>query len=156
MTRTHKIGDVAELLSTTIRAIRYYEEEGLLQPLRTEGGTRLYTKQHLARLRAILHLAGNGFSLDSIRLLAMARERCKTGDESQRRVSEQLDGKLAEIEERMGELQRLAQEIRKVKTLVAQCRGCRNKPTSKGCPTCPVKSHADRDALVSLIWDQES
>ncbi|MCP3851392.1 MAG: MerR family transcriptional regulator [Gammaproteobacteria bacterium] len=42
-THFFKIGDVAEKLKTTVRTIRYYDEEGLLVPHRT-GGTRLYSE----------------------------------------------------------------------------------------------------------------
>lgn len=155
MIRRYKIGEVAELLSTSVRTIRYYEEEGLLQPLRTGGGTRLYSERHVSRIRSILHLAENGFSLRSIRLLSSIRETCKTGDESSVKVSEQLAGELEEVTRRIGELMRLKREIEKAGALVRECHGCGNKPTSKGCPTCPVKRHADREALLSLIWDQD-
>jgi DNA-binding transcriptional MerR regulator len=152
--RKYKIGEVAELLSTSIRTIRYYEEEGMLQPLRTSGGTRLYTERHISRIRSILHLAENGFSLHSIRLLSSIRETCKTGDESSIKVSEQLDKKLEDVSQRIRELVRLRKEIEEAMSVIQKCRGCQNKPTSKGCPMCPVQQHADTEALLSLIWDQ--
>ena len=111
----YKIGEVADLLGTTIRTIRYYEEEGLLRPSRTDGGTRLYSERHVSRLRSILHLVENGFSLESIRLIGSVRETCKTGDESSRKVSAQLDGKLKEIAARAHELERLKKEITQAK-----------------------------------------
>lgn len=80
-----KIGDVAASLSTTVRTIRYYEEEGLLLPHRTDGGTRLYSEHHVERLKAILYFAENGFSLDIIGLIANTRETCSTGDEGSKR-----------------------------------------------------------------------
>ncbi len=156
MTIEYKIGEVADLLGTTVRTIRYYEEEGLLRPARTEGGTRLYGERHVSRLRSILHLVENGFSLESIRLIGSARETCKTGDESSRKVSEQLDGKLEEIAARIGELERLKKEITQAKAVVGKCRGCKNKPTSKGCPTCPVKTRTNSVELLNLVWDQDS
>ncbi len=150
----YKIGEVADLLGTTVRTIRYYEEEGLLRPARTEGGTRLYSERHVARLRSILHLVENGFSLESIRLIGSIRESCKTGDESSKNVSELLDGKLKEIVVRIDELERLEKEITRAKAIVGKCRGCKNKPTSKGCPSCPVKTRANSVELLNLVWDQ--
>ena len=154
MASEYKIGDVAAFLGTTLRTIRYYEEEGLLQPLRTEGGTRLYNERHIARLKSILHLAENGFSLESIRLIGSIRETCKTGDESSKKVSAQLDGEIKAISARVRELERLKVKFAQAKTLVRQCRECRNKPTSEGCPTCPVKAHINNVELLNLIWDQ--
>ena len=59
----YKIGEVADLLATSIRTIRYYEEEGLLIPIRTPRGTRLYSDSHLARLKVVLRLVNLGFQL---------------------------------------------------------------------------------------------
>lgn len=150
----YKIGEVADSLRTTIRTIRFYEEEGLLQPLRTEGGTRLYNERHISRLKSILHLAGNGFSLESIRRIASIRETCKTGDESSKKVTAQLDGEIKEISARIRDLERLKEEIAQAKAAVGKCQGCKNKPTSKGCPNCPVKRRANSVELLNLIWDQ--
>lgn len=155
MARQYKIGEVAKLLSTSVRTIRYYEEEGMIQPLRTGGGTRLYTQRHISRARSILHLAENGFSLQSIRLLSSIRDGCKTGDESSARVSEQLADNSEEVSRRIRELMRLKKEIEKASAIILQCRGCGNEPTSKGCPACPVKKRADTEALLSLVWDQD-
>ena len=81
-----KIGEVAEILKTTVRTIRYYEEEGLLVPHRTDGGTRLYYEQHIDRLKAILHPADNGFSLEVIGLIGNTRQTCATGDEGSKKI----------------------------------------------------------------------
>jgi DNA-binding transcriptional MerR regulator len=79
--KSMNIGEVADQLKTTIRTIRYYEDEGLLEPHRTDGGTRLYSDQHINRLKAILHLVNNGFSLEVIRLIGTTRKKC-TGCEN--------------------------------------------------------------------------
>lgn len=154
MMSEYKIGDVADSLNTTIRTIRFYEEEGLLQPLRTEGGTRLYNERHISRLKSILHLACNGFSLESIRRIASIRDTCKTGDESSKKVIAQLDGEIKEISARIRDLERLKEEIAQAKAAVGKCQGCKNKPTSRGCPKCPVKRRASSVELLNLIWDQ--
>ena len=70
-----KIGEVAALLGTTPRALRFYEEEGLVSARRTSGGTRLYADNDIARFRAILHLAHSGIPLGLIKELATAREK---------------------------------------------------------------------------------
>lgn len=154
MPTEYKIGEVAASLGVTIRTIRYYEEEGLVQPIRTDGGTRLYNQRHIARLKSILHLAENGFSLESIRLLCSIRETCKTGDESSKKVSAQLDAEIKQISLRLRELERLKTEITHARTLVRKCRGCKNRPTTRGCPDCPVKKHTASVELLNLIWDQ--
>lgn len=145
---------MAALLGTTVRTLRYYEEEGLLQPLRTRGGTRFYNKRHLARLKSILHLADNGFSIESIRQLGSVRETCRTGNESSEKISAQLDSQIKKISARLRGLEQLKTEIVRTKALVGQCHGCKNRPTSKECPDCPVKKQVNNVALLNLIWDQ--
>ncbi|MFL5708546.1 MAG: MerR family transcriptional regulator, partial [Chloroflexota bacterium] len=63
-----RIGDVAELVGTTARTIRYYEEMGLLEPAaRSEGDYRLYDDSDLERLQFIRSLRDDaGFSLAQI------------------------------------------------------------------------------------------
>lgn len=155
MQNGYKIGEVAETLGVTVRTIRYYEEEGLLEPLRTEGGTRYYTERHISRLRAILHLAANGFSLDVIRLIAAARQGSRSGDEGSGRVTARLDAVIGELTARIEQTQQLRDEVVRARSWVRKCRGCGNRPTSKGCPDCPVRKHVDDVELLGLIWDQD-
>jgi DNA-binding transcriptional MerR regulator len=151
----HKIGDVAKTLATSIRAIRYYEEEGLIAPLRSKGSTRMYSQRHVDRLRAILKLAESGYSLGVIKSLALARELHKTGDESQKAVSSHLDEILAGIQGQVQQLQSLEKQISAAKSTVKKCSGCKNEPSSRGCPDCPVRQHLSEIELLNLVWDQE-
>jgi DNA-binding transcriptional MerR regulator len=151
----HKIGDVAEMVGTSIRAIRFYEEEGLLAPLRSDGGTRLYSSRHVGRLRAILRLAKAGCPIDIIKTLARTREESHTGDESQRAVSQRFDTLLADIDAQMKRLDSLREQIAAARRTVTKCSGCRNMPSTKGCPECPVRQRLSDIELLSLVWDQE-
>jgi DNA-binding transcriptional MerR regulator len=49
----HSIGDVARLIKVSRRTIRLWKSERLVSPRRTPGGNRLYSREDLARLRAI-------------------------------------------------------------------------------------------------------
>jgi DNA-binding transcriptional MerR regulator len=148
-----KIGEVAEMLNTTVRTIRYYEEEGLLVPHRTDGGTRLYSTQHINRLKAILHLAENGFSLEVIGLIGNTRQTCLTGDECSKNISGIIDRIITDIEEKIIDLNALKSELRASRRLVAKCSGCSNEPSSKGCPKCPVNQNLKKIEALNLIWE---
>jgi MerR family transcriptional regulator, repressor of the yfmOP operon len=94
--RLLRIQEVAEEVGTTTRAIRYYEEVGLLEPAgRSEGAYRLYDTSDVERLRFIRGLRDDaGFSLAQIRQLLedeAARERNRqrlreTDDPAERRA----------------------------------------------------------------------
>lgn len=51
-----KIGAIAERLGTTVRTLRFYEEQGLVHPHRSPRGTRLYDEEQEARFAALLAL----------------------------------------------------------------------------------------------------
>jgi DNA-binding transcriptional MerR regulator len=148
-----KIGEVADLLATSVRTIRYYEEEGLVVPVRSAGGTRLYTRRHVERLRAVLRLTREGYSIELIKALATARERCRTGDESRKAVGGQLDEILAGIDAQLVRLHALRAQIDAARETVGGCAGCANPPTGQGCPHCPVRKRLEDIELLNLVWD---
>ena len=72
-----RIGDVARLVGTTPRTIRYYEEIGLLPeaPARPSGRHRLYTRAEVERLREVMRLKHLlGVSLEELKTLLTAEE----------------------------------------------------------------------------------
>ena len=60
------IGELATTFALSPRAIRFYEDQGLLAPERA-GAQRIYTKRDRARLQLILRGKRLGFSLADIR-----------------------------------------------------------------------------------------
>lgn len=60
------IGEVSRETGLTLRALRFYETRGLVSPLRTNGGRRIYSSEDLARLTAAVALKRGGFSLEKI------------------------------------------------------------------------------------------
>jgi DNA-binding transcriptional MerR regulator len=60
------IGDLAREFDVTPRAIRFYEDEGLLSP-RRDGSRRVYSKRDYVRLKLILRGKRLGFSLAEVR-----------------------------------------------------------------------------------------
>lgn len=62
------VGEVAEKMGVTVRALQYYDREGLFCPSRlSEGGRRLYSDKDIVRLHEILSLKYLGFSIDEIK-----------------------------------------------------------------------------------------
>lgn len=73
--RKMQIGEVAELCGLSLRTVRYYEEQGLIEPeARSEGGFRLYTDEQVERLRLIRQMKPLGFTVAEMRELLDARE----------------------------------------------------------------------------------
>jgi len=63
------ISVAAELVGTGVQNLRLYEARGLLEPERTDGGTRRYSSEDLNRLRRIGDLLEAGLNLAGIALV---------------------------------------------------------------------------------------
>lgn len=149
-----KIGDVAEMLDTTPRTLRFYEEEGLLQASRTIKGTRLYAKNDIARLKVVLLLTSLGTPLQVIKKLAFARSESITGDEASHKVSDLLNQLREEAEEKKKQYALLEQEISHADALARQCFGCTRQPTRETCLSCNSVSPLGQAMLFNLILEQ--
>ena len=122
-----RIQDVAADTGLTTRAIRYYEEIGLLEPAaRSDGAYRLFDASDLERLRFIRSLRDDaGFSLAQIGQLLedeKARERNRrrfrtSGDETERRAlvldaSARVDRQIAILETKRARLDAMIEDAR--------------------------------------------
>lgn len=65
----YAISVAAELVGTGIQNLRAYERRGLVEPSRTQGGTRLYSADDVERLRRITELLAAGLNLSGIELV---------------------------------------------------------------------------------------
>ena len=71
----YAISVAAEMVSMQIQNLRVYERRGLLDPDRTAGGTRLYSRSDIDRLHRIRELLAEGLNIAGIaRVLALEAE----------------------------------------------------------------------------------
>jgi MerR family transcriptional regulator, heat shock protein HspR len=63
----YAIGVVAELLGVSVQVVRRYDNEELVQPERTDGGQRRYSRRDIDQLAHIVELSGEGIPLNGIR-----------------------------------------------------------------------------------------
>ncbi|MBM3150782.1 MAG: MerR family transcriptional regulator [Chloroflexi bacterium] len=108
-----RIGDFSRLSCVTIKALRFYDEMGLLKPVHVDrlNGYRYYEYAQLPRLHRILALKELGFSLEEIgRLLE--------GDLSAEQMRGMLKLRQADVRQKVQEeaerLQRVEQRLRQI------------------------------------------
>lgn len=154
MNTLKKIGEVAELLNTTPRTLRFYEEEGLVNARRTPKGTRLYSTEDIARFRAILQLAQAGIPLAFIKTLAITREQASTGAQASREVSCVLITLQSMLRGQIDMMRRLDSELTQVMRTIQGCSQCTHPPTRQGCPECPINQALNTSDILNLIWEQ--
>ncbi|MFJ6746977.1 MULTISPECIES: MerR family transcriptional regulator [unclassified Streptomyces] len=65
-----RIGDAATAAGMTPRALRYYEQQGLVTARRTPSGHRVYDAEDVRRLRAVRELRDAGLTVGDVREFA--------------------------------------------------------------------------------------
>ena len=103
------ISDVAKKTGLTSKAIRFYEEKGLVTPpLRSENGYRSYTQKHLDELTLLRQARQVGFNLDECGdLVTLFNDPARHSADVKSRT---LD-KVAEIERHIVELQAMRDRL---------------------------------------------
>jgi DNA-binding transcriptional MerR regulator len=127
-----RIGDVAKLVGTTPRTIRYYEEIGLLPeaPSRPSGGHRVYTDAEVERLREVMRLKELlGVTLEELRTLLAAEEsratvraQLRRDDVAPPRRRELLLEALGHIDRQLELVEHRAAELAKLKSELCETR----------------------------------
>src|SRR5438874_10784490 len=98
----YMISAVAETYSIHPQTLRLYEREGLLEPARSEGNTRLYTQEDLERLEVILNLTRDlGINLAGVEVILNMRQRLA---EMQNEMQEFIEYVESEFKSRSPEL----------------------------------------------------
>lgn len=106
----YTISELASEFEISTRTIRYYEEIGLLNPERTKGNQRIFSKKDRAKLKLILRGKRLGFSLEEIREMIEMYD--VAGEPEQIRLTLKYgEKKLREIEEKIRELELLKEDI---------------------------------------------
>ncbi|MHA6758153.1 MerR family transcriptional regulator [Streptacidiphilus sp. PAMC 29251] len=101
-----QIGELSRRSGVSVRMLRYYETEGLLNPARTPAGYRVYGDADAQAVGRIRMLSASGLTLDVIQELlpcvhgdAPDFDPCPVLRAGLRRQIATLDGKLAELSE---------------------------------------------------------
>jgi DNA-binding transcriptional MerR regulator len=115
---TYTITDLAREFGLTTRAIRFYEDQGLLSPKRA-GRNRIYANRDRVRLKLTLRGKRLGLSLSEIRELIDMYDVAK-GDRTQlERFVEVLEKRRSALEQQREDIEAVLEEISAVER---QCR----------------------------------
>jgi MerR family transcriptional regulator, thiopeptide resistance regulator len=106
----HRVHDFAELTGVTIKALQHYDRIGLLTPVRTAAGHRIYVSRDQARLAHIVALKRVGIPLKQMKLVLDG------GDEA---VREALIRQQQALDDKRADLARVMRAIRDVQPAVA-------------------------------------
>ncbi len=136
------IGDLAAEFALSPRAIRFYEDAGLLTPARA-GTTRIYTYRDRARLKLILRGKRLGFSLAAIKTFIDLYDADRT---QQRQLEHTLTGvrdRIADLEQQLADLTLTLAELRDIESEII---AFQHAAGHAGAPRKPVRTRSARDA----------
>jgi len=121
MSITYSIGDLAREFDLTTRAIRFYEDLGLLEPKRAGPGgrSRVYSGRDRTRLKLTLRAKRLGFSLTEAKeIIEMYDSPRDTGAQLKKFLDvlaihrKQLEAQMADMQANMAELKTHEKEAR--------------------------------------------
>ncbi len=115
--RTFFIGEAATKAGVTIKAIRFYEQSGLIPKTgRNQGNFRILSEEIVERIEFIKRAQVLGFSLEEIsEILAVYDQgNCSCGQ-----VKESVEEKLAMLDKKLSELKSLKNDLLVVKKRLA-------------------------------------
>jgi Cu(I)-responsive transcriptional regulator len=119
------ISDTARATGLPAKTIRYYEEIGLIKPLRNTNGYRVFRTSDIHKLAFLGRARALGFSIeDCRRLLALYEDKDRASADVKRLAEEHL----AQIEEKIAQLREMQATLR---DLVHECAGDTR-------PDCPI------------------
>jgi DNA-binding transcriptional MerR regulator len=145
MAITYSISDLAKEFDLTTRAIRFYEDLGLLEPERSGPGgrNRVYSGRDRTRLKLTLRAKRLGLSLTEAKdIIDMYDSPRDTGPQLQKFLlvlaehQKQLESQMMDLQANLDELK---VHQREAKALLAKSVG---KPDAKTSTTKPKKTHA--------------
>ena len=134
MTTTYTIGDLAREFDLTTRAIRFYEDLGLLQPERSGPGgrSRVYSHRDRTRLKLTLRAKRLGLSLTEAKEIIEMYDSPRDTGAQLNRFLDVLALHRKQIEEQMADLEANLEEIkvhqREARALLAALDGVPGKP----------------------------
>jgi DNA-binding transcriptional MerR regulator len=124
---TYSISDLAREFALTTRAIRFYEDEGLLAPRRS-GRSRVYGERERVRIKLILRGKRLGLSLSEIRELLDLYEATKSERPQLVKFLQVLSERRAMLKQQQEDIAIVLAEI---ESLERQCRK-RLRPGANG------------------------
>jgi DNA-binding transcriptional MerR regulator len=140
--RLVKVGELALETGKSIRTLHYYEELGLLRPVRrTEGGFRLYDASAVQRIRIIERLQTLSVPLARIKELAGAWNGGAAGRAVAAKVRTILEAELGETRRRLTDLKTIEGELERALAFLSECGVCDETPHRDQCATCDKGAH---------------
>lgn len=119
-----RIGEMARKYGVTLRALRFYEDKGLISPKR-DGSTRLYSQRDNARLKLILLGRKIGFSLRDVKQIMDLYDPSGANTKQLRLTLEKSEKQMSRLQKQRGVIDEAVEELTKMMDEVRAKLDCR-------------------------------
>jgi MerR family Zn(II)-responsive transcriptional regulator of zntA len=146
-------GEMARRSNNTLRTVRFYEEEGILRPVRrTDGGHRLFDRSELERLMLVTDMRAAGLSLDEIKQILEVKQRSACGDDAARQATTILARRIEELRNKLAVLARLQDDLGRTTDVMTACIDCHDAPFPSRCDSCTVMASPSLPRSMRVLW----
>lgn len=91
------ISAVSKMLSVHQQTIRFYEKEGLIQPERSDGNTRMFSEEDIEKLEEIIHLTHQlGINLAGVEMIFKLRKKIEKMQKDMNKMFAQTNQELSD------------------------------------------------------------
>jgi len=146
-------GDMARLSESTLRTVRFYQEEGLIEAVaRADGGHRHFHPRELRKLELALHLREAGLSIANIKQLFGLKTESTSPMAASQEMTLLLKEQVEDLGCKIGKLERLRGELSEMVAKIANCEHCTPKNYPQRCGHCEVVDGSDTSRVVDVLW----
>ncbi len=148
-------GDMARLSKSTLRTVRFYEQEGLIEPERRSAcGHRLFSGRELMKLQLALDLREAGLSLQNIKDLFSLKSDCACPEEASARMSNVLTEQIDTMHQKIAKLRKLREELTAMVSVLTECQSCDERNFPLACDRCDVLGSPQLPRALQVLWHQ--
>ncbi len=146
-------GDMARLSKSTLRTVRFYEQEGLIEPeRRSRCGHRLFSGRELLKLQLALDLREAGLSLQGIKDLFCLKAGCACPEEASHQMSQVLNAQIDTMQRKIAKLRKLREELTAMVSVLTECHSCEEGTFPLSCEKCDVLSNPELPRALRVLW----
>jgi DNA-binding transcriptional MerR regulator len=148
-------GDMARLSESTLRTVRFYEQEGLISSERRSAcGHRLFSSSELMKLQLALDLREAGLSLQNIKELFSLKSDCACPEEASHRMSHVLTAQIDTMQQKIAKLRKLREELTAMVSVLTECQSCEEGDFPVACESCDVVGSPQLPRALRVLWHE--
>jgi DNA-binding transcriptional MerR regulator len=149
-------GEMARQSSNTLRTVRFYEEEGILRPVRrTDGGHRLFDGPELERLMLVTDMRAAGLSLDEIKQILEVKQHSACGSDAAKQATAILSRRITELRDKLAVLARLQDDLGQTTDIMTTCLTCHDTGFPTRCASCQVMAGPSLPRTMRVLWSTQ-